>query len=843
MPENIVTAAWPDELKSVYEIKTSDPVEGGPDGIDNKPHKDLEKRTDYLLLEIARVAGLVPGTDEYEKLIEYLASLDVGILEGRIDYVREMLRAMGLYTDSKFWFEYFEPGEAEADLFDREVTEARAGSDCIDLTDTKGLKVGAEYHLHDSEHSETVVLLEVLDNERFRSVDPILYTYGPDARLTRTKWEFKPTEGVAIPGAWYYSKEMQLGYSTEKTLIVRRQDNAGTLAVYSRGAGQTWKEIPWEWKRPVGDTGYIDVEYPIRGNEGLEIKILCEGERIVIHWMAAIAGKTNLRGIHNGPEQPLNVSPLEGATDVSEIPTLQADVYRSPNGTAQKNLEVQISESPEFGDLTHYAQNLPAGTSYAVPEGILQPDTLYYYRVRFIDAEGTVSMWSEPTSFRTSLVFLDFRTPRITAPQNGAADITDEPTFECTAFEISGVTDTHAATQWQVREASQSWGEPVYDVLSTTDKTSLTLPSGLLRDGKTMYYVRCRHESGEHGLSEWSAESSFTTVEVFATAYGVAVVSRNNIMHIDARGNVIRPTKTDFDAHAAWGGIEDVVADGQDMVKIPKFYIKRGTGPVGSDAEGKECWWISDKPYPGFKLHPSFRLGSIELDYFLIGKYTACTTDANTKAGSLPGQAPIKTSLGSVPNDWDVMKTLARARGNGWHAWDLQELGAIQYLFLIEYASFDAQGLISTGNKTGKYPHTGFQTGSTDVIYRGIHELWGTTWSKVDGIETDANSVISLFSEDGNREFVSTGIVMKNPGSYPTTFHKGGLFDSVFIRDEGVQSTANAIAPDAQVVSGSATGSYQTATGGMPQEEGDAGLWYLRNLSHGVYAATRVAKR
>ena len=49
-----------------------------------------------------------------------------------------------------------------------------------------------------------------------------------------------------------------------------------------------------------------------------------------------------------------------------------------------------------------------------------------------------------------------------------------------------------------------------------------------------------------------------------------------------------------FDITAPWSGITDVTVDGQEMVKIPKFYYKRGNAAVGSKREGKTGWWVCD---------------------------------------------------------------------------------------------------------------------------------------------------------------------------------------------------------------------------------------------------------
>lgn len=45
---------------------------------------------------------------------------------------------------------------------------------------------------------------------------------------------------------------------------------------------------------------------------------------------------------------------------------------------------------------------------------------------------------------------------------------------------------------------------------------------------------------------------------------------------IDADGNVVPdPGQAFFDTHPVWGGMQDVAVDGQYVVKIPKFYIRR----------------------------------------------------------------------------------------------------------------------------------------------------------------------------------------------------------------------------------------------------------------------------
>lgn len=43
----------------------------------------------------------------------------------------------------------------------------------------------------------------------------------------------------------------------------------------------------------------------------------------------------------------------------------------------------------------------------------------------------------------------------------------------------------------------------------------------------------------------------------------------------------------DFDKLYPWRGIEEITIDDQKMVKIPKFYVKAGIAPSGTDQAGK----------------------------------------------------------------------------------------------------------------------------------------------------------------------------------------------------------------------------------------------------------------
>lgn len=107
---------------------------------------------------------------------------------------------------------------------------------------------------------------------------------------------------------------------------------------------------------------------------------------------------------NTAPDRPLLDQPSEAAEGVSLTPTLSTEPFADADGDHHLRTSYQISTSADFSDTDAYVyektytQHL---TSLKVPELILDPETVYYWRVRFIDAHNGVSEWSEPFSFET----------------------------------------------------------------------------------------------------------------------------------------------------------------------------------------------------------------------------------------------------------------------------------------------------------------------------------------------------------------------------------------------------------------------------------------------------------
>ena len=337
--------------------------------------------------------------------------------------------------------------------------------------------------------------------------------------------------------------------------------------------------------------------------------------------------------------------------------------------------------------------------------------------------------------------------------------------------------ESHTATQWQIRVAGGTYDTPVWD--SGSDSANLTeikVPENTLEDGTTTYYWRARHEGQHIGWSEWSAETSFTTKDLFAQIIGLAQVSSGggagSWQRVDKDGNNLSVDVAYFDNHAVFGGIKDVVIDGQDMVEVPKFYYKVGQAPAGSDQAGNKVWWISDAPVTGFELHAAFMDGGSEIAQFYVGKYQAVDDPSatGTKAASLPGYNPL------VNIDFPTMQTRCANRNSaggvdGFMLWSMYQRGAIQMLAIIELGGVDVQSLVASGRVNQSSAANVDASDVAAASYRGITGLWGNVRQWVDGLEIDGSHVVSIWDRDGNQTWVNTGVTTASNDGWQVSQH------------------------------------------------------------------------
>ncbi len=219
------------------------------------------------------------------------------------------------------------------------------------------------------------------------------------------------------------------------------------------------------------------------------------------------------------PDQPTNVSPLDGATGVSVTPALGSDNFTDPD-LADTHYASQwhistVSDNYSEPVFDSGTDNVSL-TQITIGGGILNGNTTYYWQVRYQDNVGEWSEWSLETSFAT-----ENRAPNQPvnqSPADGAAEVSLNPELRASIFSDPDTGDTHAASQWRITDNSSN---TVFD--SGTDNVSLqsiSVPSGFLSDSDntTSYYWQVRYQDNHGAWSDWSAQTSFTALNHAPTA-------------------------------------------------------------------------------------------------------------------------------------------------------------------------------------------------------------------------------------------------------------------------------------------------------------------------------------
>lgn len=193
---------------------------------------------------------------------------------------------------------------------------------------------------------------------------------------------------------------------------------------------------------------------------------------------------------------------------------------------------------------------------------------------------------------------------------------------------------------------------------------------------------------------------------------------------------------SDYDNVYPWSEMTRVtLSTGDVMVKIPKFYFRRY---IDRDCEFIQISQSKNTCPKDFQLHPAFNHGGVETDCIYVGAYKT-TSSHYSKSGLAPLVSLTRAGF----------RNGARAKGTGWSMIDISARSAITMLYLVEFASNNAQanigrgwcdgnsGALNTGscdsvpNRTGRPSGT---DGKTGVVYRGIEDFWGNIWEFVDGL-------------------------------------------------------------------------------------------------------------
>ncbi len=212
---------------------------------------------------------------------------------------------------------------------------------------------------------------------------------------------------------------------------------------------------------------------------------------------------------------------------------------------------------------------------------------------------------------------------------------------------------------------------------------------------------------------------------------------------------------TDFNNIYPWSEIKPTTQNGQDVVKIPKFYYKR----IYDEGSGGHGFWIAQTKIDNtFNLHPAFVRSDGEKPYVLVG------------AGKFGGGETRAQC-----------RTIAQGYGARWGLIDLPTWSAIQMLWLVEYADTNSE----------KY----------NTNWRDLKGLWTDPRQFIDGVNIKDRRVYLSENNVGfeddvfSGDYKDTGLTLPSSG-YITNWHYSEEYGWAFIPKSVSGGSSSTYIPD-----------------------------------------------
>ena len=310
-----------------------------------------------------------------------------------------------------------------------------------------------------------------------------------------------------------------------------------------------------------------------------------------------------------------------------------------------------------------------------------------------------------------------------------------------------------------------------------------------------------------------------------------------------------------FDNLYPWNGMVRETVDGNEVVKIPKFWYKI------EKTNSKLSIQIADAPRTGFNVSPAHRArGSYpEQDYVYVGRYHS---DSNYKSTS--GVIPVANITRATA------RTNQAAIGNGYYQLDFSLWVTIWMLYLVEFANWNTQSMIgyNCGNNSSKE-----NTGSTDTMpyhtgtmqaskttygvgvqYRYIEDPWGNVLDWCDGItfgpdeNNNAGEGIYCFEdfENYSDSYSTSGAVLvgrrANVSNYIQDFDQSNVsgFDWVLYPGNGDTASSQSQVPDGCDFNAAGVVLF---VGGYYNQYAYLGLFYLNGNNAASYRSGYIGVR
>lgn len=207
--------------------------------------------------------------------------------------------------------------------------------------------------------------------------------------------------------------------------------------------------------------------------------------------------------------------------------------------------------------------------------------------------------------------------------------------------------------------------------------------------------------------------------------------------------------------------IIDDISEGDVMIEFPKIGYK-----MESDEQYQYIWITNDQNAEGYNYDAFSLDDSGDCDRLYIGAYLSY----------LEGGMLYSVS-GKSPESGIHMEdacNFSLAKGNGYQPFSFFPLTLIQCIYTVVYKNLNSQSALGQGftassnaakTNTGGTDKKGFcygeETGTEQVKFMGIEDLWGNLYEYVDGVQTDSNGNIYVhyksFADSDNYAFLTAG--------------------------------------------------------------------------------------
>ena len=201
------------------------------------------------------------------------------------------------------------------------------------------------------------------------------------------------------------------------------------------------------------------------------------------------------------------------------------------------------------------------------------------------------------------------------------------------------------------------------------------------------------------------------------------------------------------------------------FTKIPRFWYKR---------------YIDEEDYEHIQIADYAAEGFLESKEFAIARYLYEGSTSSPRSCS--GLAPLVNTTGPS------YQTGAKSLGNNVCLFDWRAVGAIQLLYLVEYADNNSQDTLGKGissgfrSNSGQLDNLGMKSGCLNndaahsVMYRGIEDIFGNVYQLIDGVNINnyqayvCTDPTKYEFEKYDKNYVQVGYVNGSSSGYISKF-------------------------------------------------------------------------